>query len=195
MVSIMKTAVAKRMRWTVDHYFRMSESGFFDDQRVELLNGEILKVPAQAIPHRLAISRATRLLVAAFEPARYWLVVQRTVRLTRLSAPGPDFYVLDVPEQTPTSQLPVPSLVIEVSDTTYRKDAGPKLRTYASAGIPDYWIVNLPRQQVEVYRRPVNLTGKWSGWRYASVSILGAADSVSPLLKPSVVFRVDPMLA
>jgi Uma2 family endonuclease len=191
----MKSAVVKRMRWTVDHYFRMSELGFFDDRRVELLNGEIIEVSAQGIPHRLAISKITRLLVAAFDPAQYWVVLQGTVVLSRFSAPNPDFYVLDVPEQKPSIQLPTPILVIEVSDTTYRKDAGPKLRTYAKTGVPDYWIVNLVKQQVEVYRDPRNLTGRRSGWEYASVRPFVRGESVSPLHRPNATFAVDQVLA
>jgi Uma2 family endonuclease len=162
---------------------------------VELLNGEIIEMPAQGIPHRLSLSRITRLLVAAFDPARYWLTIQGTVSLSRFSAPDPDFYVLDVPEHAPPRKLPVPFLVIEVSDTTYRKDAGPKLRAYARAGIPDYWIVNLPNQQVEVYRQPENPTGKASGWRYASQAIHRSGENVSPLHRPDLVFQVDRMLA
>jgi Uma2 family endonuclease len=192
---IMKTAVVKRMRWTVDQYFRMSEMGLFDNRRVELLDGEIIEVPAQGLPHRLAISRITRLLVAAFDPAQFWVAFQGTVILSRFSAPDPDFYVLDVPEHAPPRELPTPFLVIEVSDTTYRKDAGPKLRAYARAGVPDYWIVNLPKQQVEVYRHPENLTGKRSGWQYAGVSMLGRGENVSPLHRPDLAFPLDQMLA
>ena len=189
----MKTAVVKRMRWTVDHYFRMSELGFFDDRRVELLNGEVIEVPAQATPHRAAITNTSALLLPAFDQSA-WVVIQGTLKLTRFSAPDPDFYVVDAPVGTPDEQLPRPILVIEVSDTTYRKDAGRKLRTYASAGIPDSWIVNLPKQQVEVYRQPKNLTGKWSGWQYASASMLGRGESVSPLHRPDLAFPVDRML-
>ena len=190
----MESAFAKRFRWTVKRYFRASQMGVFGERRVELLNGEIISMPAQEVPHRLSVSRITRLLVAAFDPAQYWVVVQGTVKLTRLSAPDPDFHVLNVPEQTPTSRLPLPFLLIEVSDTTYRKDKGPKLRTYASVGIPDYWIVNLPGRKVEVHRQPVNETGRWSGWTYKSVSILDPGDQASPLLRPDLSFPVDRML-
>ena len=191
----MKTAVVKRMRSTVDQYFRMSELGLLDERRVELLNGEIIEVPAQGVPHRLAVSKISRLLIAAFDPARYWVTFQGTAVLSRFSAPDPDFYVLDVPQQAPTSKLPVPFLVIEVSDTTYRKDAGPKLRAYARAGVGEYWIVNLPKQQVELYRDPANPTGKNSGWHYASAAAHRGGGSVSPLHRPDVVFPVDEMLA
>ena len=191
----MKAAVAKRFRWTVKHYFRMSELGFFGDRKVELLNGEIIEVPAQAHPHRLSLSRLSRLLNAAFDPGQFWVVGQGTLALSRYSAPDPDYHVFDVPEGTPDDQLPRPFLVIEVSDTTYLKDAGPKLRLYAWAGIPEYWIVNLPKRQVEVYRQPENPTGKLSDCRYASVTIYRVGETVSPLHRPQASFAVAQMLA
>src|SRR3954471_2781126 len=110
----MKTAVVKRMRWTVDKYFRMSELGFFDDRRVELLNGEIIEVPAQATPHRAAVTKISALLLPAFHGSA-WVVIQGTLKLTRFSAPDPDFYVVAAPVGTPDAELPRPFLVIEVS--------------------------------------------------------------------------------
>ncbi|HLL90970.1 MAG TPA: Uma2 family endonuclease [Tepidisphaeraceae bacterium] len=190
----MKGAVAKRVKWTVDDYFRVSETGVFADRRVELLNGEIIEVPAQANPHRFAISKTTRLLVAAFAPQTHWVVIQGTLRLSKFNAPDPDFHVSDVPEGSPDHRLPMPILVVEISDTTYRKDAGPKLRAYARAGIGDYWIVNLPEQRVEVYRGPENPTGKRAGWRYATTAHRGRGESVSPLARPDLSFDVDAIL-
>jgi Uma2 family endonuclease len=191
----MKAAVAKRFRWSVKRYFRLSEMGFFGDRRVELINGEIIEVPAQAQAHRFAITKITRQLIPAFDPKKWWVVIQGTLVLPRHSAPDPDFHIFDVPEGTPDDQLPTATLVIEVSETSYLKDSGPKLRLYASAGIPEYWIVNLLKQQVEVHRQPENRTGKPSGWRYGSVTIHRAGETVSPLHRPDLRFPVDQMLA
>src|SRR5205085_870434 len=121
----MNAALAKRVRWTVKDYFRMAEVGLFQHRRVELLNGEVIEVPAQAHAHRLSVSKTSRLLQTAFPPASCWVVIQGTLALSRFSAPDPDFHVFDVPEGTDEAQLPLPFLVIEISDTTYRKDAGP----------------------------------------------------------------------
>jgi Uma2 family endonuclease len=191
----MKAAVAKRFRWTVKRYFRLAELGFFGDGRVELLNGEIIRMPAQAQPHRLAITRITRLLVPAFDPARYTLVIQGTLPLSRYSAPDPDFHVFDAPEGTPEDQLAAPFLVIEVSDTSYLKDSGPKLRLYASVNIAEYWIINLLKQQVEVYRQPQNPTGKLADCRYGDVAVYRAGASVRPLGRANLALPVDQMLA
>lgn len=184
----------KRVRWTVDDYFRMAEMGLFDDRRVELIDGEVIEVPSQAHPHMLAISKITRLLLGAFAPAEAWVVIQGTLRLSRYAAPDPDFHILDVREGTPEEKLPLPFLVIEVSDTTYLKDSGRKLRMYAKAGIAEYWIVNIPEQRVEVYRQPENPVGGASGWRYATVQPFGRGEYVQPLARADLSFLVDDML-
>jgi len=192
----MKVAPAKRVRWTVTDYFRMAEAGLFDDRRVELINGEVIEVPAQAHAHRLSVSRTSRQLNDFFPPSAYWVVIQGTVVLSRFNAPDPDFHVFDVPEGTPQGQLPRPFLVIEISDSSYPKDSGPKLRAYARAGVPDYWIVNLPARRVEVYRRPENPTpSRRSGWRYAEVSTFHPGATVRPLLRPQVAIAVDAILS
>lgn len=190
-----KTATARRVRWTVTDYFRMAEVGLFDDRRVELINGEVIEVPAQATPHRAAITNAIFALPTVFPKPPYWLVSQGTLRLSRYDAPEPDFHVFDAPVGTPDDQLPLPFLVIEISDATYAKDAGPKLRAYARAGIADYWIANIPARRVEVYRRPENATpGRRSGWRYADVSQFKPGDTLHPLARPNIAIAVDSLL-
>jgi Uma2 family endonuclease len=192
---MMRAAVTRRVRWTVADYFRMAEAGLFDDRRVELIEGEVIEVPAQAHAHRLSISKISRLLNDAFAPSKYWVVIQGTLVLSKFSAPDPDFHVFDVPEGTSDDQLPLPFLVIEASDTTYRKDSGPKLRAYARAGIPDYWIVNLSTRRVEVYRRPENpIPGRRSAWRYADLTTHGPGAALHPLLRRQLTFPVDAML-
>jgi Uma2 family endonuclease len=189
----MKTAVAKRIRWTVKDYFRMSEAGLLHDRRAELLNGDLLKMPAQATPHRVAISKTSALLFGALG-ATHWVVSQGTLILSKHDAPDPDFHIFDAPMGTPDNRLPLPVLVIEISDSTYRKDSGPKLRTYARAGILDYWIFNLPQDRIEIYRQPENPTLTPSGWRYASVDFRHHGDHLTPLMCPQHSFAVDAML-
>jgi Uma2 family endonuclease len=192
--AVREPAATKRVRWTVKDYFRMSKAGVFGDRRVELLDGEIIEVNAQANPHRLAISKGARLLFQLFPPTSHWVVVQGTLLLTKYSAPDPDLHVFNVPEGTADADLPKPILVIEVSDTSYRKDAGVKLRAYAAAGVADYWIVNIPAQRVEVYRGPANATGAKSGWHYAQTPFYRRGESVQPLARPDVSLPVDGLL-
>lgn len=188
----MKAAVVNRLRWTVKEYFRLAEAEVLDNRRVELIDGDLVETPPQTHPHLLAVTRLSRLLLNTFGPSSYWVVLRGTLVLPRYGAPDPDFHVFDTPEGARRDRLPF--LVIEVSDTTYRNDSGPKLRMYARAGIQDYWIVNLPEQRVEVYRQPENPTRRRSGWRYAAASFHSRGEKVRPLHRPQVTFAVDAML-
>ena len=171
----------------------MAEAGLLNDRRVELINGEIIQVPAQATPHRACVTKVSRALLSSFGPSD-WVVIQGTLPLGGHSAPDPDFHVLDVPVGTPDRLLPIPLLVIEVSDTSYAKDSGPKLRLYARCGVRDYWIINLLQHRVEIYRRPENPTGRRSGWRYADVTFHVPGSRISPLGRPQTEFEVDALL-
>ena len=192
--TVREPAVMKRLRWTVRDYLRLSKAGSFGDKRVELLDGEIIEMAAQATPHRVSVTKIANLLLQAFPPPGQWVVVQGTLALPKRSAPDPDFHVFDAPVGTPDEQLPLPFLVIEISDTTYRKDSGPKLRAYAAGGVSDYWIVNIRQRRIEVYRAPENTTGKKSGWRYAQVELLSYGKQVSPLARPDLSFAIDDFL-
>lgn len=188
-------ATSKRIKFTVDEYFRMSEAGVFDDRRVELIDGRIVQMHAQANPHRAAITRINIILNRNFSnPKRFWLVVQGTLIIQPYSAPDPDFHVFDVPVGTPDDDLPRPFLVIEVSHTTYKRDSGSKLRLYASTGVEDYWILNIPERRLEVYRKPENPTGRKRDWRYASVQHFKPGGKVKLLAYPKIAIPVDEML-
>jgi Uma2 family endonuclease len=187
-------ATEKTIRFTVDEYFKMSEAGIFDGKRVELIEGRIFRMPAQAHPHRWAVSKASRAFIKRFPPKTHWVVTQGTLPLGRYGAPDPDIHVFAVPEGTAEEQLPKPFIVLEISDKTYRKDSGPKLRQYASAGIRDYWIVNLQERRIEVYRKPESPTGKRRDWRYADVQFFKPGQKVSLLEHPKIAIAVSEII-
>jgi Uma2 family endonuclease len=121
-------------------------------------------------------------------------VVQGTLPLGRFGAPDPDIHAFEAPEGTPEELLPKPFIVLEVSDKSYRKDSGIKVRQYASAGIQDYWIVNLNASRVEVYRKPENRTGKRKDWRYSEVKHYKPGQKVRLLALPKVAIAVNEMI-
>jgi Uma2 family endonuclease len=193
--AVREPPAVKRYRWTVEKYFELVDAGILDGRRVELLNGEVIKVPAQADPHMLAIAKVSRLLHRTFSEETHSVFIQGTLILGKHDAPDPDLHVFDVPEGTPREMRPaVPILLIEVSDKTYRKDVGPKLRLYAASGVADYWIINIPSQRVEVYRSPENPTGRKSGWRYAQSTPFTRSQQVQLLACPDISFAVDALL-
>jgi Uma2 family endonuclease len=188
-------ATAKRIKFTVPEYLRMSDAGVFGDRRVELVNGRILQMHAQATPHRAAITLGTIILSRYFsDTKRFWLLVQSTLILQPYGAPEPDFHVFEAPVGTPDRKLMRPFIVIEVSDRSYRRDSGSKLRQYAEAGIADYWIENLPAQRIEVYRDPFNPTGRAEDWQYRDVKHYGRGDNLALLHLPEVLLDVNELL-
>jgi Uma2 family endonuclease len=180
-------------RFTVDEYFRMAEADVFGDARVELINGRIYRMAPQGNPHMVSISKAAEAVFRVKLP-NDWLIIQGTFRLDRLSAPDPDLLWLPVPKGTPEHEWPAPVLLIEVSDRTYRKDSGIKLRKYAQWGVPEYWIFNLSAERIEAYREPQNPTGRLADCRYASVKHFFRGDRIPVLARPQVQLAVDDLL-
>jgi Uma2 family endonuclease len=180
-------------RFTVQEYFRMAEADVFGDARVELINGRIYRMAPQGSPHMVAISKAAEALFRVKSPTD-WVIIQGTFRLDRFSAPDPDLLWLGVPKGTPEHEWPAPILLIEVSDRTYRKDSGIKLRKYAQWGVPDYWIFNLAAKRLEVCREPKNPTGRLADCHYASVKHFFPGESIIVLARPQVQLAVDDLL-
>src|SRR5688500_4980834 len=145
-------------RFTADEYLEMADLGFFDGKRVELIDGEILDMSPQQLPHRRAVTRCFKLALQHYGDAKQFFVVsQGTLRLGA-DMPEPDLYVLPCAEDTPEASFPLPLWVLEISEETYRFDTGRKLATYARHGIGEYLVLDLSQRQLEVYREPIQGT-------------------------------------
>ena len=179
----------RRHLWTVDEYHRMGEVGLLDaDARVELLEGEIVEMAPIGDAHAAISNRLNRLLVLAVGE-RGIVAVGNPVRLSLHSEPQPDFSVLR-PRADYQTRGPRPEdviLAVEVSDTTLRRDRQVKLAMYASAGIPEFWIVNLEIREVEIYRSP-------AGDTYASVERKGPVNVATIVGLPGVSIAIGQML-
>ena len=148
---------APRRLLTVDEYHRMGEVGILtEDDRVELIEGELVAMAPIGSEHIAATNSLNRLLVLAVGD-RGIVSVGNPVRLNRHSEPQPDFSVLK-PRDDYRKMLPRPEdtlLAVEVANTSLDYDRKVKLALYARSGIPEVWIVNLAANEVEVYRSPV----------------------------------------
>lgn len=143
-------------RLTVQQYHAMIDAGVLtDDDPVELLEGILVFKMPKKPSHRLAL----RKLVKAIEfllPTEYFVQSQEPITLAT-GEPEPDAAVVRAPEDNYATRHPGPqdvALVVEVADTTLERDRTIKLRSYAGAEIPIYWIVNLIDRTVEVYTSP-----------------------------------------
>jgi Uma2 family endonuclease len=144
-----------RRRFTVHEYHRMAEVGILhEDDRVELIDGELVEMAAIGTRHFTCVNGLNRLLVRGVGDEAI-VSVQNPVRLGEYWEPQPDLAVIR--NRDYRESLPEPGdvlLLIEVSDTTLSYDRGVKLPLYARAGIPEVWIVNLPVEAVERHTEP-----------------------------------------
>jgi Uma2 family endonuclease len=143
-----------RHKFTVDDFERMFEAGILDsDEKVEFLEGELIVVSEMGDPHFLAVRRLTRILVPAIGD-RAWVNVGLPIRSSRHSMPLPDISIQPAAGPGQGAKVPTPHLVIEISDSSLRKDRVLKQRIYSQAKVPEYWIVNVVDVQIEVHTEP-----------------------------------------
>lgn len=159
-----------RHRVTVADYHRMDEAGFFaPDIRVELIEGEVIDMPAIGTRHASTVNRLTRLLTTAFGDTAI-VAVQNPVRLGDYSEPQPDLLLLRPRTDFYASAHPTPAdvlLLIEVADSSARYDREIKVPLYARHGVVEVWIVDLDARQVRFFRSP-------QGDTYADVTVTEA---------------------
>lgn len=163
-------------RFTVEEYHRMAEAGVFDPtERVELIRGVIRTMSPKGRRHVIAVSKAVETFVLGVV-GRARVYVQDPMPSDALqSEPEPDLLIVSSPdpEAYGTAEA-TPLLVIEVADSSLEYDRNVKAPLYAEAGVPEYWLVNLVNDVLEVYREP-------EGKRYSSRITLRADDMVRPL--------------
>ncbi len=143
-------------RMSVKQYHAMIRAGVLtEDDPVELLEGWLVrKMPKN--PRHSAAVHAMRRLLERLLGDRYYIEPQDAITL-RDSEPEPDVVVARGNAELFQTRHPGPNdlvLVVEVSDSTLRRDRSTKKRVYAHAGIPLYWIVNLIENQIEIYSEP-----------------------------------------
>ncbi|HWA82509.1 MAG TPA: Uma2 family endonuclease, partial [Fimbriimonadaceae bacterium] len=143
-------------RMTVREYYLAAESGVIDpDERLELLRGEVVETSPQKSLHAWATGNLAKVLQRTFPDAS--IRAQFPLRLDDTNEPEPDVLVALGPDSRYVGRHPGPAdvlLVVEVSDTTLRKDRTLKGPLYAEFGIPEYWILDLNASRLEVYRDP-----------------------------------------
>lgn len=130
---------------------RLIDAGVFEDERVELLYGQLVAMSPQSELHILVTAAITKFLVRQLGDD-YLVLPHSGLSSWRLSRPEPDVSV--VPPRGWRDPITDALLVVEVADSSLRKDKELKLPLYAQAGIPCYWLVDLEQLVVEVYTQP-----------------------------------------
>ena len=179
-----------RWRFTVDDFHRMGEVGILDeDDRVELIDGEIIAMSPIGLRHRQIVNNLNRLLVLQ-AAGRYTVSVQNSFVLSEYGEPQPDI-VLDRID-APRDRIPTPIdiyLVVEVSDTTLAYDLNVKLPRYARAGVAEVWVVDVGHDTVERFTAP-----KEDG-TYAGRARFGRDDEVESIMLPGLRLTVEEVLS
>jgi Uma2 family endonuclease len=180
----------ERKRFTVKEFQRMVETGILEEgSPYELLNGEIIHMATIGSKHAAKVDRISTFLNRKINDAII-VRVQNPIELGAFSQPEPDIAILRWQDDFYESGHPTAQdiyLLIEVSDTTLDYDRTTKLPIYAESGIAEYWIVNLPDNQIEVYRNP-------SGNAYQSIQTVTKDQTLTIELLPEITIATADIL-
>jgi Uma2 family endonuclease len=173
-----------RRLFTVDEYDRMAAAGIFKpDERIELIDGEIVEMSPIGDRHAACVINLNRLLVLGVR-GRAIVSPQNPVRISAHSKPQPDLALLRARSYISAgATVEDMLLVVEVADTTVRYDRTVKRSLYARAGIPEYWVVDANAESVDVYRTPIADS-------YRDVQIVPRDGVLTPLGFPDVTIAV-----
>jgi Uma2 family endonuclease len=167
------------IRWSKSLYHEMANYGLFRDKRVQLIEGEIIEMAPMGTQHWVVVNTSYRTLIQRLPLELFTIAIQCPIDLGSDSEPEPDIAVIKGVPSEFASALPTAAsihLVIEVSDSSLAFDRERKCRIYATAGIVEYWVIDVAGRTVEVYREPII-----SESRYRTVSILDISAAVTPL--------------
>ncbi|MEP7337179.1 MAG: Uma2 family endonuclease [Acidobacteriota bacterium] len=152
----MSVQLARRLFTTVE-YHQMTAAGVFDeDDRLELIDGEIVEMSPIGPRHVAAVNRLNRVLSLQLADIAI-ISVQNPVELSRYSEPQPDLTLLKWRDDFYATALPTVAdvlVAIEVSDTTVEKDRGLKIPSYARAGLTESWLIDLFNDHIEIHSQP-----------------------------------------
>jgi Uma2 family endonuclease len=172
-------------KWTIEEYHRLVETGILDDKRVELLEGIIVDIPPEGMPHAVYCSESIKYLRTLLGD-RAEVREAHPITLPNDSEPEPDIAIVRAPIRQYLTHHPYPADIfwlIEYADTTLRKDINEKKRVYAAAEIQEYWVVNLQTSELIVFRDLQSGT-------YGSETKL-ATGNISPLSFPDISIDVS----
>jgi Uma2 family endonuclease len=183
-----------RKKWTRQECLALEATGLFDQQHLELIEGELIDKMGKKRPHVNSLVLLHNWLVAVF--GGRFVIQEGPIDVAAednpTNEPEPDLVVLKRDISNFTESNPTPAglhLVVEIADTTLAFDRKTKAPLYARAGISEYWVLDVNRRQLLVHHEPTRGV-------YASVQVYNEGESVSPLAAPQREFPVvDAFLA
>ena len=186
----MEAALSQR-RFTVEEFHRMGEAGILhEDDRIELLDGQIIEMAPIGSRHAGCVNRLNRLFTDRLGAAVV-VAVQNPLPVSRYTELVPDLMLLRPRDDFYAEAHPGPEdilLVVEVADTTLDYDRRMKIPLYGEAGIQETWLVSLPDRWVEVFRNPSGETG------YRESFSVPEGQAVESAGIPGLAVKVDELL-
>jgi Uma2 family endonuclease len=141
-------------KWTIDEYHRMISAGILDNRQVELLKGEIVEMSPEGESHAYCSDEAGEYL-ASLLGERAKVRHAKPITLPNNSEPEPDIAIVQRKGREYREHHPYPENIfwlIEYANSSLEKDLETKSKVYAEVGIPEYWVVNLKKLQLVVFR-------------------------------------------
>jgi Uma2 family endonuclease len=183
-----------RYRWTLQAYRQLGKTGLFHDIKTILIDGEILVMALPEPPHNTSLGLAAEYLRTAF-PTGHHVRNQMALDIGTENDPGPDLAVVPGSVRDYASrQATTAVLVVEISDSTLFFDTTTKAELYATAAVPEYWVIDLQNRRLLVFRDPVALPEGLGATAYRTHLTFDPADAVSPLAAPAATVRVADLL-
>lgn len=182
----MSVQIARR-HFNIAEYYRMAAAGvLLEDDRVELIEGEIVEMNPIGSRHAACVRRLTEILERqAGDHVIVW--VQNPVQINDYSEPLPDVALLKRRDDFYSQANPQPAdvlLIIEVADSSVEYDREIKIPLYARAAIPEMWLVNLPKDTIEIYTQPLGET-------YREIRLLKRGESLTAKTIPTLALMIE----
>ncbi len=175
-------------KWSLEDYHRMIAAGILAGRSVELLQGEVVEMASEGIPHAFLSDEGSDYLQARLGD-RARIREAKPITLPNASEPEPDLAIVAPQPAIYRQHHPYPENIfwlIEFADTSLKKDLETKTTIYAEAGILEYWVVNLKTMQLIVFRHPV------AGTYQSQQSYTNGV--IQPLAFPDVDIQVEALL-
>lgn len=182
-------------RFTLKDYRELAKTGFLDDKRTMLLDGVLYIMPNPKPPHDTALGLTDDWLRTVFVAPGYHLRCQMSFNVGEATDSGPDLaVVVGSPRDYATSAPTAAALIIEVADSSLFFDTTTKAEKYATANVPDYWVIDLEHRQLVVFRDPAPLPAGLGANAYRTKFTLNPTDTVAPLAAPHATVTVGDLL-
>ncbi len=183
-------------RLTREQYLELDRLGHFDHRRVELIYGEVVEMSPINWPHALGVDLVSQALTTVFAVG-FFVRMQQAFPVPSEpigSMPQPDVAVISGAPRDYTDHPTTAALLVEVSASTLAFDTTEKAEMYATAGVPEYWVLDVENRQLHVFRDPAPLQAELEVTAYRTRLTLAPADRVSPLAAPNASILVSDLL-